>query len=591
MDRLLRILNTTKVVREKLPQIIDAFVGVYGESYREIITERLSSANIFGYYNIETLKALIKKEQVELSRFYLENVSFEYGGYIDDIFVNLVGDNLSNYNDALLNTVVKCINRVKEDDYSDSTLQIIISQVNKTSKNINEDNAVEMIKSGELDYLISIHKEILKQIEEYKKAEKEKLGSFIEFRDRFVEYHDKLNSKYMLEVIKQYDKYLTDEDKVKFNKMLEKGEYTPFSMPGGYKIFGSKLQGDNVISAFTKDAEEKINNPDIHDFLKEDLYSKRIKYFKYRGIDLGNNYEAYKDDPRCKEVWITDADEIIKMMEEKDLMIDRQIYATMDSCVEADRIAKEKCLLDKEDTLSPDIVRNGLTCIMPNFYEKNGNYVLSPVVAIGAQDTEYMDQYIMHELNHIIELSHIDVNGNNYTALCGWDITTGSINQDSSIPTFLEEPDRDYEQFNEILNELIAQRATKRLHEKGIYLLCDSEHAKIAGGTNYEKSKKYVYDFLISFFPEIIKSRVTGNMQIIFDKVGKEKFDALNNVVKDFFVAFPNTSFITLYEALADYRDGKDSEGARKLIELEERAKSVYMDMRSFNYDNAPQTL
>lgn len=589
MDRILGLLNSTEVIRKKLPVIIESFVSVYGEEYRDIITKRIMAADIFGYFSIDSLKDLIKIEQKELSKPIISKVLDSYGfSDSNKEIVKFVGDNLSNYSNSYLNLTASAINRLKEYGISESTLNIIVQNVNPVDPTVTKENVEELFKTGKLDYIVNMNNSFLSIMEEYKKYENSALGPYIELRDKMSTYSEKLDEKYMLEVLKKYDKYLNDVDREKLDEMYKKGEYSPYNLKG-YNVLG-ELKDYNIsyLSAFSKESNEKLQSPDTYDFIKIDILEHRIKYFKYRGIDLGDEYEAYENDPRCKELWITDADEILDFKNEKLLEIDRNIYSSMKSCIEAEKVAKEKNLLDKEDILSPDILRSGATCVMPNLYEKDGEYVLSPMVVINSKNNDHIDQFVMHELNHVIELSKIEVKGNTYSALCGWDPCTGNINQDSSIPTFLDSPKREYELFNEIINELLSQRVTMYMHEQGEYLLSDAEHAKVTGGTSYERNLKFVGEFLNEFLPEIISSRINGDMQIIFDKVGKENFDNLNSIINTFSNKFPG---MTYFNVMQNYMNGIEDEDVKTVKMLVEKSREIVSSMKEYGLNASSQTL
>ena len=73
------------------------------------------------------------------------------------------------------------------------------------------------------------------------------------------------------------------------------------------------------------------------------------------------------------------------------------------------------------------------------------------------------------------------------------------------------------------------------MHQEGNYILNTKEDAKIANGTTYELMKFLVIDFYDEYKKWIIASRKDGNMDILFEQVGKENFDKLNQLINENF--------------------------------------------------------
>lgn len=54
---------------------------------------------------------------------------------------------------------------------------------------------------------------------------------------------------------------------------------------------------------------------------------------------------------------------------------------------------------------------------------------------------------------------------------------------------------------------------------------------------------------------EIIESRLTGNMQVLFDAVGEENFEALNYLVNEDYQATNTSTKTTLHDDIVKRRD------------------------------------
>ena len=100
---------------------------------------------------------------------------------------------------------------------------------------------------------------------------------------------------------------------------------------------------------------------------------------------------------------------------------------------------------------------------------------------------------LIHELNHVYEFNLLEVNDNGYLAVTGWDRLNCNINGEESDEI------REYELFNEIINEMISQEITEILFNRKQYIFNDQSNAKYSGGTSYERTKFIIKEFFIIF--------------------------------------------------------------------------------------------
>ena len=115
---------------------------------------------------------------------------------------------------------------------------------------------------------------------------------------------------------------------------------------------------------------------------------------------------------------------------------------------------------------------------------ENGEYIEYPLFNIYIGNIEeYLDHNIVHELNHAYELTFKSMENNVCTLHCGWDILRDTISSQSQETVSLDEKKekRDYELFNEIINELIAQEISEIMSQMGIYVFNTKEDKKIVG--------------------------------------------------------------------------------------------------------------
>ena len=368
-------------------------------------------------------------------------------------------------------------------------------------------------------------------------------------------------------------------------EMIEKKDFDPYKLDVANSVFSGILYGQFKIDYFDEKSDKQLANPGTNDYQKEIIQKKRISYFKYRGIDLGDNYDDYVSDPRCLEIW-PKYEEIAKIWERRDYHLNEQyieLYTNNEFYKQAQKEAKEKGLLDKESLFTPETLAQKMTCVNPNIIYEDGEYKLHPVVSIFTDGTYWTDVRLIHELNHVLELSLIEVKGNDYSCICGWDYCEGSINQDN--PQFGDtvhkrKEKRGYELFSEIINELLAQKVCSTMHENGVFILNDSENYKDHGGTSYERTLFLVRDFFNTYLEDIIASRRGNNIEIIWNKVGKKNFDAMNELFHEFDEEFPEFTF---YKLSSDIRDNKDTELVRKFNSIKSRRDKILLAMKEYS--------
>ena len=123
----------------------------------------------------------------------------------------------------------------------------------------------------------------------------------------------------------------------------------------------------------------------------------------------------------------------------------------------------------------------------------------------------------------------------------GWDFCSGSLDEERSeeVDTInTKDPKRQYELFNEIINELIAQEISKMMVDDKVAVFDVPGESRYKGRTSYEDYLAIVYKFYHENKDAIIESRREGNMQIIYDHVGEENFKELNALIQYFYQVY-----------------------------------------------------
>jgi hypothetical protein len=399
----------------------------------------------------------------------------------------------------------------------------------------------------------------------------------------------KLSEKYYKQLLQENLDLLPKESRAKAEEYLSSGKsylldnYTKL-------VYGYTITSPTILEYFTDEQQEKLDNPNTPTWIINDIKNNRIKYFKELGIDLGNEYENYLNNEEVKNAW-PNIDRINTFLESKERILNdfnNEFYTSIPSHEKIRKELDAENLLDKDDSFNAHIyTQESGTFVNPNVTDKNGYYeLLSLLVVNFNQYDDALDHNIVHELNHIFELSLEQVVGDEYTCLCGWDVMYARINQDKrqAVDTIHEEEKRPYELFNEIINEVIAQEICEQMHNNNnVYVFNDKKDARVKHTTSYEHSLFLVREFYDEFKEAIIKSRSNGNINIIYDEVGKENFDELNSL---FSIFYENFNGFKIYRLIDSLKKNEDTEQTRIYYDLLDRKNAILDKMRKYNADN-----
>ena len=192
---------------------------------------------------------------------------------------------------------------------------------------------------------------------------------------------------------------------------------------------------------------------------------------------------------------------------------------------------------------------------------ENGIEVVPIVFVDTSKDPNGVDQIIFHELNHVIETSIKPLfEPEKCERSVGWvsDIVS-TRNGRSYTPVSKNEIGFEKnELFSEIMNELIAEQVARNFHAQGHSIVSDPKNA-FYDECYYRDVEFLVKDFFNTYHEEIIKSK-TGESSELFDKVGRENFEELNELINKYEIMYDKLkkhSFIPGLREGIKYKIGK----------------------------------
>lgn len=421
------------------------------------------------------------------------------------------------------------------------------------------------------------------------------IESYNNFKESIKEYYEKeklisdskqkLEEEYHKKLISKYKHLIPEDKRVNLEEYL-RGEKKGYELDRYVEyLFGYSLFSEHPLDFFTTESENMISEGRGSNWRRNEITKGRIYYFKNNGINLGDNYEAYLGEEALKEIWPSPelADSFVAFKNECLNGYNNELYTTSPDHQNIRQEIDSLNLLNKDDCFDASIYMRAETFVAPNVRLNNNIHELFSlfVISFDNQDDNFRDHFVVHELNHVYELCLKLVGEKEYTTTCGWDILVEDIKDTQGLvnTTGPERKKRPYELFNEIINELIAQEISKIMHKNNTHVFDNPKTAKYQHSTSYEHSLFLVKNFFDEFRDKIIESRRNGNIQVIWNEVGKDNFDELNSLFK---IYNDNFSGFRIYNLLSDLSSGKDTEQTRVYYDLVDRKNRIMENMRNF---------
>lgn len=627
----LAILECNTYLRNNINKYLEAFVKFYGEEKRKYLEEKFSKAIYIGYQDIEETEIYIRKLEEKYTKDcldkelknnaienekekYFSTYSFEnknlmpiaifekfYNLYLlgnDNRKEKFIEEGYNNYKqvnpEATMDEYLNCIEKKELPKelftdkpsylYNNLMYYIDISNYDREyfrskddfflkNKDIKED---EFFTSKDfLNYNLA-YTCYQKAYQNYKKIQEE-LRPYKEYINKANILKKSLEKKYYQDYILETSFIYNDQELKEINDYFNNKS---FSRPKCLEVLSSSLNIEPAIKCFSSNSQLILDN-DSHNILeKEKIIKDRINYFKARGLDLGNNYQDYVDSELAQKMWPSDADilQITSIRERYINDFNNEFYTNASKYMKIRKEITSKNLLDKNDSFDISMYKRHATLVNPNIRKIDNRYELYPLVIIHVNDDEYLDHRIVHELNHLYELNLVATVDSNIEYLCGWDYIQTSISADKKIEG--QNKKRNYELFNEAINELIAQDISELMIDNNLSVFNDIDTAKYSGYASYEQTNFLVKDFYNEFKSDILRSRKDGNISHIFDIVGKENFDALNDLFNTFNEHFSSLNY---YHLIDDLNNGRENDDTKKFNEIVKQKNSILSSIKAYS--------
>ena len=642
-ERLLKLLNYQEEFHKGLSTYLEAFIDFYGEEHKKEIKEKFKNALYIGYQTPDNISLTLNKIEDNISNELItkillnnktnltqedlfKNYSLKYKTlmpiYYCQEFYNLYKlskeQRLKLFKDEGYNFIKKYLPSFTLEEFNSKTIpskyqnipnwlrnkieyyldtencqREYLEKFNKTKEllqktdpSIDDTNFEEKLKDTKFRTLEELLEIFSRKDEEFT-AYMEKLSKYYEYVEKLNHLKQVLMDKYYQIFIKENIDLIPLNKRTGLEEFLTDGNKEYNLDPYIHFLFGYSLIGSCGLDCFSEEKTKELEKSDTNSWSVEETKNERIKYFNMNGINLSSNYEDYVNNPEVKKIW-PNKDRVKRFFESRDKFINDfnvEYFNSISINKEIREIINSLNFLDKDDSFDATLYQITGAFVNPNIILKNNNYCLYSLVIVNfdSYNLDFIDQSIIHELNHLYELSLQYVNGNDYSIICGWDYLNGKINQDKkeAIDTLnVDDDNREYELFNEIINELIAKDICRKMYQKGKHVFSNPNDYEIYNITGYDNSSFLVKDFYDEFKETIIKSRRNGNIQVIFDEVGKDNFDNLNSLFAIYNEYFGGMKSYNLVSAL---NSNQETEQTKVYYDLLRQRDEILKKMRCYS--------
>lgn len=538
------------------PILIEYFVRIRGENNRDAITKRINQSELVFTYNSDDLVSKVnqvtKRKKLELTIKFLELNGFIISDDIkkralSNLYISVLGEvpganriietffDTNGYDNVSFHLFRKYFMEVREEDEDFIRNRVIL--LNKMGANVSIENYYSFIDSKEaIPFLIQIEKQkriitvLDKEFEEFSNEEsfvrdKKKLESDSKEKNKIFE-------KNLLLFILSIKDFLSENDRKKIDEFVNsnsKNEYAfwnlLYSLESYNIYFDSNLSNPSCIEAFSSEAIAILNDPESSNISKNDIKYSQMSYFKRKGLYDGSiPFEDFlKSEIAISNMPEASVADSISESRKKYVGIAKEEYFMATSSYLENLRQLQSMGLSVDPEFKPDFITNGKDFITPCQRVVNGSNDICSIIYFRSMNafSNSRDIDFIHEISHVIETCLINIDGN-IAYKSGFEM----------IPTTGDNHDeREFENFNEVINQLFAMEVAEDMHEDGLYLFDDPRFSYVRGSTSYEHRIKLINDFFEKYKEFISNSRISNKFSELYKKIGENNFIKLNNIV------------------------------------------------------------
>lgn len=417
---------------------------------------------------------------------------------------------------------------------------------------------------------------------------------YLEYCQKCKALETEIDEKTLANIILSFQDLMPQEEIEELKKRLSSNKKMSFyGLPTIESYFSTSLSYISPMSCFSSESESILRG-DPENWRVDSIKHDRIRYFNKKGINKGTNYDDYANDLNCQAL-IPETDVVDKILQAREKGKEQstmEYYRSLPDYKEIrERIISRNPVSD-DYGWDENTYENTLMCVCPNITkDENGTHLLPlGIFRLDLSKLDAIDAYIMHELNHIYELKLIKENEDSIEYQSGWDSIVQPKHIKDEVTLKKDESKRDYELFNEIINELISQDLTRLMHDNGIYLFSKKDNARISNKTSYESTMFIIRDFYKLYYDDIIASRRSKSLDKLIAKVGEDNFNELNGLFNVFNEHFSGMKVYTLYKQLNQKEDTKLTRIYNSILEKRDLIMARMLEhSKEYDLNEAPK--
>lgn len=294
-------------------------------------------------------------------------------------------------------------------------------------------------------------------------------------------------------------------------------------------LFGTDIGMKSYIEFFSEEDEKILNDTSASEHDKNYIYYNRRRYFQKIGSMIEKTVADFETDREFYEYCIQQ-EHIKKLIPPARLATDiNKLRKEAYEEVERDFIYSSQDFIENTKDLSQGtkkafyiLQKENKVCVCGGSDDEGFRPILFYTVRDYACGK--LDMIFLHEVGHAIE-SESNKNGGYRT---GFEFFTEKKEKN---PYYIQK--RKYELLNETITDIFAIEARQALHEQGIYIIEPKEliNKDVKDLNSHSVAKQLLTIFLDRYREVIVRARLYGDMDGLYEIIGKENFEELNDVV------------------------------------------------------------
>lgn len=589
-------------LKKVLPFVIEAFTFVYGEEYRDIISDKINNAVIIQHYNVENFREYISYIEECQKREYAVK-------FLEKIGVNVEEYKKANYIQRLDNKIERILEYYINDSYfgfSDKTDYYVPIQAFKPGNNENPkhllQNKIKIInyllgdehelvteKNFDLFTKTEEYQQTLKKIDELNLVYEPLLSEYKKWEEKLKPYKDFIDSEAerKAEILEKNKQLLFKDVSQKLPLFIKEAISDKSLEEKITTILGpSDIGLASIVELFNYNRINKLKSENVDFLSKMIIISRQLNYLKNVCGDIVNGKEIKYETEEDINNYLTflEQDDVKKYVPSDDLIhfVTSTREKRYEEALREYYTTRKDFLNFKEQGFNED----GLEYIYENMKgEKvfvfgrgattdDNKFVSIMFYTIRSYDGGDLCYSFMHECGHIIDQNE---NGIAFESCTDF--------SDAPMKNPYDSTYRKYEKFNEALNDIFTIEATEFLHSQGIYLI-EPQKFTSEDVSNYNTAlitKNLLQSLLLKFRPQVISAKINADRSELTKYIGEDNFEELVDVVN-------KVDYLSRKGVIGKIDTAPEAEMVKEYFEQVNRAEKIYQNIDDY-YDNNYQNL